>query len=297
MNKLTAMHGDQVKWIEFLIRFIGDDEIAALQGQVERALNAPVGAAPEDRWNKNADHLDGSTSGRLLNFYIGRAWKRIADSQPDLRGVAQRELEEIQGLLAERSATPARTSAPPSSADPVIQSQVDVPAEAAAPPPPEAIDEADSTLTDAIRLIYRLVLKRETVDEEIAIWKEHFANGLRFDEFLVAIHGGDEARAVSEAGRVDVGSSDGVFVRDLFRIVEGRGCNGYELDAIRRRLETGAATRQDLLVEFFARALEQDRSHAGIIDSDEVQVGLFCAVCWPWWMRGARKRCRTGLSF
>lgn len=199
-----------------------------------------------------------TSAARLLSFYIGRALKAAQEPDPLVSQPARVQLEAIREGLARVDMQPpaavARPPAPPAAFSP-------------APMDVEAV-------SDAIRSVYRLTVRRNAVDEEVGIWLGNFGNGLPFHEFLTLMEGGDEARATRAAEAIGGDLSDGEFVLALFGIVAGRGCNGYELDAVRSRLEAGGITRIQLLAEFFMQALEAERSR----QDEAVHDGLSCSI-------------------
>ena len=232
---------DDADWLQSVIRHVPPQDVAALSAVLEGDEARPQASAA-----------------RLLSFYIGRALKAAQEPDPLVSQPARVQLEAIrEGLARVDMQPPAAVARPP------------VPPAAFSPAPMDV-----EAVSGAIRSVYRLTVRRNAVDEEVGIWLGNLGNGLPFYEFLTLMEGGDEARAKRAAEAIGGDLSDGEFVLALFGIVAGRGCNGYELDAVRSRLEAGGITRIQLLAEFFMQALEAERSR----QDEAVHDGLSCSI-------------------
>ncbi|WP_394692854.1 glycosyltransferase [Hyphobacterium sp.] len=131
-----------------------------------------------------------------------------------------------------------------------------------------------SEIAENIRYVYRLTVLRDATDEELAIWINNFANGVRFQQFLKLMCESDEAKSKQAEQQLAFEMSDGEFVLALYEIVSARGCNGYELEANRGRLASGAISRTKLLAEFFQGELRNAAARA----DEMVHDGLSCNI-------------------
>ncbi|WP_212525605.1 glycosyltransferase [Actibacterium sp. MT2.3-13A] len=265
MLKTNFTDERQVAWLDVLLRSLPPEARAPLLDRLTQpTLAAERGDDPIPALSQGRGAAPAAL--RLLAFYIAQAQARSASGDPAARDAAQRDLEFIHTRLAEDASRgqPQPAGSGAATADPRP--------DPAAPAPPA--QGAAQSLDEAIRLAYRLAVKREPVEDEIQIWQRNFANGLPFHEFLLGMSKGAEARARQAAEHVGGDMSDGDFVLALFRIVRGRGCNAYELQAVRKRLESGAATRPNLLAEFFSEAVKEERSGA----DQAVHDGLSCSI-------------------
>ena len=244
-------------WFRVLAHPLSHEEATHLLNLTHMAGNGPLPEMP----------VNASATGKLLDFYIRLSAARIAPETATDHEAAVQEMHAIQAALEARAADPEPRVTPTPAA---AQSQAPTSTQAAG----TAVDVESGAMAAGIRLVYKLTVRRDAVDEEVEIWRQNFRNGLGFHEFLVGMHDSEEAQRIRAAERSDDGQSTGAFVIDLFRIVQGRGCNGYELDAVRRRLESGGISRQSLMAEFYAQAVEASRDGSDFTVHD----GLSCSI-------------------
>jgi len=254
--EIDPASGDKSDWLRNLISHLPADEVPELRDRATRAVIT----------QEDGSGSDGSVPAHLLRFYVDEAIRQTQSPEAKAVQEAHDRLSFIRDGLIEHSATASDRVAikglPASSGG----------AAGAAALLPVPTDHTD--LADAIRLTYRKTVRRDAVDEEVDIWKGNFANGLAFHEFLLMMDSSEEAARQQAADSVGEGLSDGEFVLALYLLVWGRGCNGYELDAVRRRLEAGGISRSRLLAEFFMQA------HALAASGSDFTVhdGLSCSI-------------------
>ncbi len=248
MLKTNFSDDRQVAWLDVLIQSLPSGARAPL---LELLAQPSRNSGHEDGLETARDREEVTAAERLMAFYISQAQARSVSRDPAARDAAQRELDHLRTRLSED--TGGSPSQPSESGE---------------------ITVAARSLEQAIRLVYRVAVKREAAEDEVQIWRRNFADGLPFHDFFLGMYEGAEAKACRSAGQVGEGMSDGDFVIELFRIVRGRGCNAYELEAVRQRLENGATTRPDLLAEFFSEAVKEERSGADLAVHD----GLSCSI-------------------
>lgn len=247
----------EADWFHFLAGGLTDESRADLIARVE---NAHDPAAPPPEGGNALDRL----SARLLSFYIRRA--------SNGNGLSSDELSKLGGALRNGEAVPAVAAAQPAEEAPAA-----APEPAPAPPPQveqELAVAGDPNLIAAIRLVYRLTVKRDMAEEEVRIWQTNMSNGLAFHDFLNLMNDSDEARARRDDAPLFPELNDADFVQNIYRHIEKRGALPQELEIFRGQLATGAVTRQNLIVNFFASALERERSGA----DNQVHDGLSCAI-------------------
>ena len=226
-------------WLQFLLGHLPPQDEAAV-------LLAIDGGKPEIR----------AGIAKLICFYIDRA--RVAAEEGNV--AASRTIEFVRERI--KAQQPEKSVA-----------ETEVIADVSVVPPAPQRDDLEE-ISDAIRSVYRLTVRRNAVDEEVAIWANNFSNGLPFHQFVTLMESGEEAKRKRASELIGADLADGEFVLALFSLVSGRGCNGYELEAVRSRLETGGTTRLQLLAEFFSHALEDERRGADSVVHD----GLSCSV-------------------
>ena len=254
MRDVSSDQNDQSKWISFLIRSVDQAEVAKLQSRIKAPGTAPCG-------------VDVSTSGRLLALYINRARERQDSDCQRARAAAAAELVDIRDRLGARADVAAVV---PPVVVPVVPPEKTAPVAAPIAPP----DMGDPGLDEAIRLTYRMALKRAAADGEVQIWLRNFRDGVAFHQFLLTLHQSEEAQARRGSDQVGAEVSDGEFIVDLFRTLRGRGCSAHEVDLLRARLESGSVTRAGLLSETFDEVTLQARHKAEPVLHD----GLSCAI-------------------
>lgn len=146
-------------------------------------------------------------------------------------------------------------------------------------PRSEAADEPTQTdedfETSGIIKTYQVLVGRTPAQEEIAIWKGHFKNGLGFAEFLIRMANGAEAVAFRRSTEILPEESDGRFIQLAYELFHGRGCTAREIAHWEEKLTSGATRRRDIVAAFVADAARSERdtsSQPSVHDSHRCRI-------------------------
>jgi hypothetical protein len=134
-------------------------------------------------------------------------------------------------------------------------------------------------MSDAVRVVYRLTVRRAPADEEIDIWLTHFRNGVTFDAFVTGMAKSQEAAGAGHAQAVSPEKTNAAFVMDLYRLVQGRGCTIPDMQQWARQIQLGHISRTNLALNFLADAQAVDAANA----DSALHDGLSC------WIMGTSK--------
>ena len=132
--------------------------------------------------------------------------------------------------------------------------------------------ESDGAIGDVIRTLYGFALRREPSNEEIDHWCGVANGNGRLSDIVLGINDSDEARLIRQPSHS--GLPPGVLVQMAFEIVLGRGASAHEVDATRTRIENGALSLPQLVMEFFDAAVSQ-RLVAGPVMNNPDVISLF----------------------
>lgn len=239
--------------MELAVAMIGPAEAAEMLDIVDAALHPREGGTPVLKRLRDGSHSTAFTS---LALHVSRLVREIergssaACSAPRVRTLLN---------LRERVVLRALAGTAPGSGD------GDAGATAAQVP---------MTIEEGIHRVYQVSVGRAPGAEEIGIWKTNFSHGLPFHEFLLLMCTGPEAKART-AGMVLLGGrSDGECVQLAYEIIMGRGAAAIEIEHWMERLETGSATRAELVASLFETSLRVQADLAGATVHD----GLTCLI-------------------
>lgn len=133
---------------------------------------------------------------------------------------------------------------------------------------PAPVQALDRSVDDAVVKTYQVLLGREPVAAEIAIWKGHFDNGLAFHEFLLSVGSGVEGQRHSARQAIMPSLSDGEFIQSAFEQIIGTGAAAWELDHWQRMLSSGTMSRPGMLAELFDNANKFVAAQANAVQHD-----------------------------
>lgn len=241
--------------ISLSVSRLDDAELVELSRIAERAVEGSDRFPEGDGLLGMARDAGRSTAWKTLTLFLNRTW-RAASTSSDVgeRTVQVRELVCLRERLAEALMSKGTTEAPP----PVSETL-------AAPVP---------TIEDAIRWVYERTVGRSAVPEEIEIWRNHFANGLPFNEFLLGMARSPEAVRHAAAKGILPDRSDGAFIQSAYELLHGRAASAWEIEHWAARLQSGAMQRSDVLAAIFTDAVRYSESEA----ARAVHDGLSCKV-------------------
>ena len=114
---------------------------------------------------------------------------------------------------------------------------------AAAGADPEPVIAQDQEAQGIIQ-VYRFTVGRQPALGEISIWKENFARGLPFTQFLHDMTHSPEAQEYRRVSSVLPEASDGQFIQVAYESLLGRGSSAREVEVWEKQLSAGWMTRR-----------------------------------------------------
>ena len=242
--------------IEFFVPKLTAEEFVDLQRLADKAVEASSNYTANGAIVDLLENDTISTAYKMLAVLVNRTWRTVGEKSDTMgRVTALKELVSIRERIA-NAFSPDVTAPQLADVEPVSQSN------------------AQPTIEEAIKRVYEITVGRLPVPEEINIWKNNFANGLPFHEFLVLMESGQESQQYKKRQEILSGGSDGEFIQAAFELVWSRGAAAWEIENWLRKMEEGSVTRAWVLASIYNTAKKFFTDQANAKPHDGLSCGI-----------------------
>jgi len=247
--------------IERALRLLPDQELVSVEALARKALASEKRYGGADELIPMLKNPAYSHACKSVSLFIFQAW-RLWSSAALVQSVAA--LKDLGWLDKKIRTLRIHRNLPPESPQP--EGQAAASADAGA-----TVD----FVREGIIKVYQFCLGRTPVEEEIAIWKNNFADGLDFPQFLCILHDCPEGVAYRKNREFMQEMSDGKFVQLVFEAMFGRCPVPRESRYWEERLEAGDINRTDFLLTNFSHFLTENLE---LRDAKNTHDGLSCSI-------------------